>query len=253
MSRRELVIDIETSPHLCYSFQTQKAYIAPVQIIEPTRMIAFSAKWVGEKKVMWFSEHHHGPDVMIVAAHELLNEADVVITYNGDSFDLPHIEREIEQFNISNDDPLPEVSPFTSVDLYKVIRRNKRFASHKLGYILEQLCLGSKLEHYGFQLWLDCLAGDDRAWSIMRRYGKRDTTETEKLFVHELPRIKNLPAAGLFGVSVDGTLACPNCGSQSVQRRGWRYTRTRRYPRFSCNDCGKWSSESKSDGSVTLS
>lgn len=251
--RRELVIDIETSPHLCYTFETRRAYIHPVQIVEPTRMIAFAAKWVGEKTTLFYSEHHHTHDLMVTMAHALLDQADVVITYNGDNFDLPHIGREIDLLNTGADDPLPEISPYTSVDLYKVVRRNSRFASHKLGYILERLELGSKLQHEGFKMWLDCMAGDPRAWGRMRRYNKRDVTETEKLYLHELPKIKNLPSLALFSDYVGDSLTCPNCGSQNVQRRGYAYTKSRAYPRFSCNGCGKWSRTSRSERSAVLS
>ena len=51
-----LTIDIETSPHLGYFFQTKNTFIQPSQIVEPTRMLSFAAKWEHENRVMFESE-----------------------------------------------------------------------------------------------------------------------------------------------------------------------------------------------------
>ena len=57
MSRKVLTIDIETSPHLAYTFSTRQAYITPIQVVEPTRMLSFAAKWEGKPQVIFESEY----------------------------------------------------------------------------------------------------------------------------------------------------------------------------------------------------
>lgn len=238
---RILTLDIETSPALVYSFQMFNTNIRPEQIVDPTRVICFAAKWYDDKRVIYFSEHHDGQETMIRAAHTLLNEADVVVTYNGDKFDLPHLGREFQMAGLT------PPSPYASVDLYKVAKKHQVYLSHKLAYITEQLGLTGKLAHQGFSLWIDCLMGDPKAWAIMRRYNKQDVVTTEELLDELLPLITNMPSAALFSDDPSVT-RCPNCSSLDFQRRGHAYTKTRKYPRFSCNNCGKWFKGVRSEG-----
>lgn len=262
MSRKVLTIDIETAPHLCYSFNLWNTNIAPIQIVEPSRMISFAAKWEDSKRVIFESEFDftldptaYGPEElkmirelerpddrrrMVQRAFDLLDEADVVVTYNGDKFDLRRLGQE---FRLAG---LGQPSPFASVDLYKVIKAEEEWASHKLAYITERYHLTGKLPNDGFQLWLDCLAGDPRAWRQMRRYNKRDVVTTEELkqACHDLKL--NMPAAVLFSDEPILEGSCPICGEQA-QRRGYAYTKTRRYPRFYCAADKKWFRGNRSD------
>lgn len=261
---RILIIDIETAPALCYTFETRNVNISPIQIHTPVRMICFAAKWLDQKKIMFFSEWDDGTEVMVRAAVTLLDEADVVVTYNGDKFDLPHIDRERDllNFEIANywdpddwgENPhIKPPSPFISVDLYKVVKKEQKWMSHKLAYITESLGLARKVEHYGFQLWIDVLAGDPKAQRLMKRYCRGDITVTEDVYRHYLPKIKNLPSKALWGDEVgNDTPECP-CGSQNLHRRGYAVSKTRRYPRFQCQDCGKWLKGTRSEGGVTVS
>ena len=57
-------------------------------------MIAFSAKWIGEDEIEFRSDFHDGHKRMVRRLWRLLNEADVVIHFNGRRFDIPHIQRE---------------------------------------------------------------------------------------------------------------------------------------------------------------
>ena len=230
-----LTLDIETSPAKVWTFSMFNTNIGPHQIIEPTRMISFAAKYLDERQVRFYSEFHDGDHAMIEEAYALLDDADVVVTYNGDHFDIPHLNREFQLWGMA------PPSPFVSVDLYKVAKKHQRWLSHKLAYITQELDLSGKLDHEGFELWVKCMAGDPKAWNIMRRYNKQDVVTTEELYLALLPYITNLPSPALFSARGDeGVPTCPNCGSVSVQRRGHAYTKTRRYPRFRCNECGKW-------------
>jgi hypothetical protein len=253
-----LTWDIETSPHKAWSFGTRNVNIYPDQIIEPTRMICWAAKWADEKKIYFRSEYHDGTERMLNDLWVLLNQADVTVTYNGDHFDHKHANRE---FHLGG---LPKPSPSISVDMYKVIKKNETWASHKMDYITKGLSLSEKLAHHGFLLWREALGdfGEERqrkAWNIMRRYNKRDIPATEDLFHEYEPVITNLPAAGLWVPSeapVRDVPPCPNplCHTEgAVTRQGYRRTKTRRYPQYQCQACGKWFSEQRSEIGVTAS
>lgn len=252
-----LVFDIETSPHLSWHFNTRNVNIRPDQIKQPTRMICWAAKWVGEKRVYFGSEYHHDRPTMLLMLWSLIDEADVTVTYNGDNFDIPHVRREFHQAG------LPDPSPFISVDMYKVIKKREKWASHQMGYITRELGLQEKLSHNGFEMWREAMGdfGEDRqrkAWNLMRRYNRQDLKPTEDLFNEYLPVIPNLPAAGLWtppGPADPELPPCPNplCVQPHVTRQGFRRTKTRRYPQFQCQGCGKWFSQNRSESGVTAS
>jgi len=78
MTLRLLTLDIETSPNLAHVWGLFKQNIGLNQLMESGQVISFAAKWHGDKKVLFYSDHHNGHDVMVQAAHDLLSEADAV-------------------------------------------------------------------------------------------------------------------------------------------------------------------------------
>ena len=226
---RVLTVDIETSPHLCFSYDLWNTNITPDKIVEPSRILCWAGKWLGESKVMYYGEHTHTREQMISALWDALDEADVLITYNGVKFDVPHIMREF-----ITRDYLPP-SPWIDIDLLQVARRRFKFASNRLGYVTSALNLPTKLETGVAQLWLKVLHGDDKAWKKFEAYNKRDVIVTELLYCVLLPWMK-APHAGLWSGDMS---ACPSCGSTSLTPTGMTYTKTAAWVKAAC-DCGAW-------------
>lgn len=250
--RKILTLDIETKPALVWTFSQKPNWIGPDQVKEPDGMICWAAKWEHKNSVLYRSEYHHDKERMLHKLHDLMDEADAIVTYNGDNFDFPHIYREFELASI------PDPSPYISVDLYKVLKKKERWFSHKLAFITEQLQLTGKLEHTGFKMWLDCLGenGEEaqrKAWALMRRYNKRDIVTTEELFRRVQHHVTNLPSILLYREELTEETACPQCGSGWLQRRGYTVAKTRRYPRYHCQECGKWFKGNRSEGGVNAS
>lgn len=248
-----LTLDIETSPHLCWSFGTRNVNIFNEQIVTPTRMMCFGAKWRDEDKVIFKSEYHDSKEAMVLEAYKLLDQCDVLVTYNGDKFDIPHLQREFHEMG------LPPVSPFTSVDLYKVIKKRELWASHKLEWVTRQLELSGKLQHSGFYMWRACLGdyGEEeqrKQWNLMRRYCKRDVVTEDELFVEYLP-YANLPHRDLWKNEKPDPdrPTCGTCGSERITWQGYKRTKTRRYRQFRCEECGKWDSVTRSDMGISSS
>jgi hypothetical protein len=237
-----LTLDIETSPHLGFHFGLFNQNFSLQQIEEWTRMICFAAKWHGNDEVMFYSDFHNGHRNSVLAAYELVNEADVLVTYNGDSFDNKHLNRE---FLLQE---LTPPAPYQSVDLYRVNKSRFRFGSTKLDHFGEQLGVGQKVKHAGFQLWIDCLNGDIDAWDKMREYNCEDVVLTEKAFDRIEPWIMNMPHKGLYD---EVEFSC-RCGSVNLQKRGFHYTMIGKYQRYRCNDCGRWLNSSKAEFRVEV-
>lgn len=226
-----LIIDIETMAPQWYAFGTRKQYLSPVQMIKPGRVICFAAKWDHERKIRFHSEHHDGHAEMVAEAWRLLDEADVVVGWNSDRFDVKHLNREFKQAGLS----LP--SPCRPVDLMKAW--NKKFVtssgSYKLDAVLMELGLERKLDTGGFELWFDCDHGDDKAWAKMKKYNVHDVKATAALLGELRPDIAPFPHAGLYGGNRAG---CPRCGAVDPEQIGYSTKQTGRYLQFRCRSCG---------------
>jgi len=231
-----LLLDIETSPHSVYAWGLFKQNISLSQVKDTSRVLCSAYKWLGERKTNFTSEWTDGVDGMLENMYNVIEEADAIVTYNGNRFDLPTLNKE---FLLTGYRP---PAPYKSVDLYRTVKNKFRFASNKLDHVAQQLGLGSKTDHYGFQMWLDVMDGNKKAQKLMETYNKQDVVLLEKVYDIVLPWIANHPNRSHHS----GSAVCPNCGSKSLQHRGFAITAVGRQQRYQCQDCGKWSKASES-------
>ncbi len=249
---RTLLLDIETTPNIVYRWDLFDS--SPVQLnqlIYPSRVLCFAAKWKGTKKVEFFDgrdgfgEFDPGSDVyadMIFQAHTLLTDADVVVHFNGDRFDIPILNSEfaIQGFR--------KPAPFKSIDHYKTYKQNFKLPSGKLAYLTKALGLEGKVAHEGFDLWVKCMQSDKKAWRTMKRYNIGDVQQLDELDDLLASWVPSPPNIQLY----DDVLGCPTCGQDDYQSRGYRYTTVGKYRRFQCNNCGRWFSSGKRVQGVDL-
>ena len=226
-----LLLDIETSPNLAYVWGIWEQNVNVNHMVSSSTTLCWAAKWLGQKRVMFDSVNESTPKQMLKRIHALLDEADVVVHYNGKKFDIPTLNKEF----LLHDMPPP--APYKQVDLLQVARGTFRFQSNKLDYVSKQLGSGGKVKHEGFELWVKCMAGDQPAWGRMKKYNIGDVTELEVVYRKLLPWIKGHPNHGTYSHSQ----VCPNCGSKSVQQRGEARNASGTYKRYQCKDCGAWS------------
>lgn len=241
---RTLYVDIETTPNIVHAWGLWNQNVGLSQLIEPSRVMCFAAKWRGKGKVQFYSEFHDGRAAMLAAAHDLLSEADVVGHYNGTTFDVPHLNREFLGAGMA------PPAPFQQLDFLRTVRRRFRFPSNKLAYVSETLEIGGKVKHEGHDLWRKCMEGQPTAWRKMRRYNRQDVALLESLHDRLMPWLPATPNARLYG-DPDG---CPRCGApgEALGKRGFVYTATGAYQRYQCRQCGGWSSATRRDGGTNL-
>ncbi len=224
-----LYIDIEWAPALAYVWRMWDENISPDQLIDHGGMLCFCAHWDGTRDFQFYSDWDDGRKGMAEAALRLLSEADAVVTYNGDKYDLPKILGEILLAGLS---PPP---PPTSIDVLKTVKKFG-FNMNRLGYIGPLLGVGGKVKHEGFNLWKDVMAGNGRAQAKMKRYCIQDVRLLKALYQKIKPFIRTHP------FMADGKPnACPSCGSVHIQKRGVRRTRHYTIQRLQCQSCGAWS------------
>ncbi len=234
-----LILDIETAPHTVYSWGLFNQNHSINQIKEPGYVLCWSAKWHGDDHITFRSIHEHGKEGMLKEMYWLLDEADALIHYNGQRFDIPTLNGEF----ISLGWPMP--SPSIHIDLLKTCRKQFRLASNKLAYVADYLKLGGKAPSFNMDLWKACMVGDKAAWKEMKKYNINDIVLTEKLYDALLPWISNHPNHALFH-GTEG-VTCTTCGSSHLQRRGLSYTKVNTYQRYQCQDCGAWMRMRKSE------
>lgn len=133
----------------------------------------------------------------------------------------------------------------------RTVKSQFKFPSNKLDYVAQTLGVGAKVQHSGFDLWLKCMAGDDKAWREMKKYQIQDVNLLIDLYEKLKPWIKNHPSAPLHNGEVDG---CVVCGSGNLIQRGLAHTTNASYQRLVCKDCGKWQRGSvKMSGTINRS
>ncbi len=234
-----LSIDVENTPNMAYIWDLfHNDYVSNEMLVQAKRIFCFAGQWLGEdiptgytSEPVFYSDFHDGHGAMVESMHYLLNVADVAVYYNGDRFDRPLCNREMWHEHFT------PPSPYKRVDLYKVIRAEFGFPSGKLDYVSQEMGIGQKVQHEGFDLWRKCMAQDPDAWAKMMEYNIGDVVLTGKLFYEMLPWIPGLPSFG----AMNGLDVCPGCGNPSLTKEGFAYTRTGKYQRFSCHQCGTWS------------
>lgn len=232
MAARILLYDIENSPALGYTWGKYEQDV--IEFERDWYLLSFAYKWAGEKTVRvlalpdfkTYKKDHYDDKELTKAIWELMDEADVVIGHNSDSFDNKKVQTRMVVHGFA------PPSPYKTVDTLKVARKYFRFSSNKLDDLSKTLGIGRKVPHTGFKLWKDCMAGDLKAWALMKRYNKQDVVLLEQVYEALKGWINNHPRIG-------STKTCPNCEG-NLQSRGFAITRTGKKNRYQCNSCGAW-------------
>lgn len=223
-----LALDIETKPATAYVWRMWDENITPEQLIDEGGMICFCAHWLGSKEYLFYSDWTHGHAAVVKAMHALLNEADAVITYNGDKFDLPKLRGEFLRAGLK---PPP---PLTSIDVLKTVKK-LGFVMNRLAYVGPLLKVGAKVKHEGFSLWKDVMGGKPRAQARMQKYCIQDVRLLVRLYNTVRSYIPNHP----YLARVE-SYRCGACGSKHLQSRGIRRTKAFMIQRLQCQKCGAW-------------
>jgi len=226
-----LMLDIETAPNIVATWGMFRVNIGTDNIIETGHTICYAARWYDSSKTEYKSIYHHSEEEMVEALWLLLDEADVVVHYNGTKFDIPTLNKEFVRLGY-----VPP-STYHQIDLLKVVRKQFRFTSNKLDYICQELDIGSKMQHKGILLWVGCMNNDAKDWKVMKEYNIKDIDLLEELYEELLPWITNHPNRALWLDDVSEP-TCKNCGSTNVKANGVERTKTQQYQRYKCNDCG---------------
>ncbi len=239
-----LIVDIETAPIQAYVWRLWKQNVAINQIISEWFMLTWSAKWLGSPDVMsarlTSDEAKAEDDKRIVKSlWSLLDEADIVIAHNAAGFDVPKMKA---RFIINN---LPPTSPYQVIDTLLVARKEFGFSSNKLDALATYFGYAKKMDT-DFELWANCVEGNEEALTYMENYNRKDVVILEKVYLKLRPFIKSHPNITIYDDKMPAR--CPSCGhGPMVREHNYYYTTVNKYPVFRCHKCGAQSRSRKAE------
>lgn len=234
-----LVFDIETKPIKAWVWGTFDQNIGLEMIIEDWSVMSWAAKWVGKPEVIYQdlseSTDYRNDEILLCGIHELLNQADVVITQNGIRFDVPKLNGKFLKYKLG------PPSPYKHIDTMR-IKRKLGLTSKKLSYSTEYYNERyKKLKHGkfpGFSLWDQCLKGNKEAWAEMKEYNIHDVLALEELYLEHLISFDNTINYGVFNGVPN---CCPNCGGADLKESDYTFTKTGMFQSYQCNACKSFS------------
>lgn len=243
MNPKVLILDIETSLLLVETFDIFNTFISPDQIIEDWRLYSWSAKWLGESKIE-YRDLRQGITLsnekrIAKEMWQKLDEADVIVTQNGKQFDSKRLNAKFAEFGFN------PPSPYKHIDTKQIAKRYFGFTSNGLEYLAKKLDLKhKKLKHAKFpgkELWREAKKGNPEAWKEMERYNKQDVLALEELYRKVAPWDTTVNLS-IYSESLSG---CPVCQSKRLEKRGFALSKTGKYQRYQCQDCGAWSKDGR--------
>lgn len=228
-----LIIDIETAPTKAYVWQMWKANIGNNQVIDGSHIMSVSAKWLGEEDIMYFETRTEDDSMLLKFIIKLLDEANYVVAHNGDRFDLSRINTDAIKHGFA------PPTPYKSIDTLKIARKHFKFERNTLAHLAQFLGCSPKLDHQkfsGFELWSECLNGNEEAWEEMMIYNMQDVATLEEVYLKLRPYHKEAPNFGAVMEHYDAV--CSKCGSTNLKRNGYSYTDVSKFEVWTCKECG---------------
>lgn len=172
---------------------------------------------------------------LVKEIHKIINSADVIVSYYGRRFDIPFINSRLIAADSSKFLAIPDSA---HVDLWQTARYKLKLHSNRLASIVEFLALHNQKTPVKGRHWMEARYGDRDALKYIVDHCAADVLALEEAYILLRPLISKHPRMRVGG---DGIPSCPNCGSQSVQSRGYNVMAgALRKRRLNCQGCGHW-------------
>lgn len=233
-----LLLDIENAPMLSWAWGIWKQNISPQMRVPGNRsyMMSIAMKWLGEPNIHYFESRTEDDKELVKSTLKFLDEADIVIAHNGKSFDI----RKINAYAILNG--LNPPSPYRQIDTLLEARKNFMFERNNLAHLAEVLGCAPKSEHgefKGFELWKECMKGNEAAWAEMKKYNIQDIVTLEEVYLKMRPYIKGHPNMATLSNSKEHR--CSSCNSTNIHEDGYSISNVSKFRRYKCEDCHSYS------------
>lgn len=237
-----LAIDLEVAPSRVWCYGLYKPKV--VKVDQPPVLLAFSWKWLGEKKTHGLTILDKGTvdrfddGRLVKELWKLLDECNVAVAFNGRAFDFKMVNTFFVRHNMT------PPTPYKVFDPIQVAWSQFRFDCNKLDYLGKLLLgVGKTKQTYG-DCWEDLLLGESKkvrkqASETMKIYCNRDVELLEKVYEKLLPWSDNHPNMALLAGNPN---ICPRCGnSTDFKIKAYRRTGTQvNGIQYQCKHCGAY-------------
>ena len=239
---RILLLDIETSHIHATLWDKGDQYVRPSQITQSWFILCWSAKWLFDEKVLSDvvtpKESLARDDRRVVTSiHKLMDQAEFIITQNGDWFDLRKLNWKFLKYQ------LPPNNHYYSIDALKKARQFLSPISLGLDEAGKELGFGEK-DLMTERDWYEAEAGNKSALKKMSKYCDGDVWNLESWYLILRPWMKTHPNLAAYvdmyrDLEEDET-TCPRCLApinKSKFSKKWRTPAGRLYKSGSCPHC----------------
>ena len=194
-----------------------------------------------------YKKDKYSDEALVRWIWEQFDKAPAILAHNGDSFDSKMLVSRFVHYG------LPAPSPYKQIDTKKLFKRYLREDSNSLDDIIKKHWTqiqkiakergidisnsAGKVNTGGYGLWQGAENGDPKSIRRMKIYNNYDVTGLFLAYFLILPYVTNHP--NLNVLNGDNT-SCPNCGSHTIQKRGFGLNSKSKYQRLHCQDCSAW-------------
>ena len=237
-----LLFDIETSMIQAYIWGLWNQNISINSIIKDWYVLCWSARWLGQKNIIHDSIHLHGDKlpysdyerIVVESLWKLLDEAEVVIAFNGKKFDKKKMNAKFLEYGFK------EPSPYKIIDPMLIVKGNFALTSNKMDFVVKYVEDNKEgKSHTNIGLWHKCMDNDVESLDYMLEYCDQDIEVLEKVYMTVRAWDKNAPNLALH--YDDNEVRCNGCGStdlKPLENKSFNTTLSS-FSVLRCNNCGK--------------
>lgn len=231
-----LLLDIETLPINADIWGVWNQNIGKHQIKKDWSIVTWAAKWLFSTEVIGESvkskEAIERTDQSVLAGiWELVNQAHIVITHNGNGFDLKRLNT---RWLLGG---FPPPMFYQSIDTLAILKEKFDFTYNQLDYVNAVLGIGRKMDN-DYHWWDEAGKGSKKYIDLMLDYNKQDVNILEELYLRLRPWMSKHPNLNVFAVDGNKVEHCPACGGVNLHWDGSYMTPLGLYKAFRCQDCG---------------
>ena len=236
---KALILDLEYKPSLGYIWGLWNNNISLNQLNEEGYIMSIALKWLGVDGILYLENRHDEEKKLLKYVRDLLDIAEFTIVHNS-AYDIKTIKGRLIKHNI------PPYSPIKEICTLKSARKEFRLISNKLEYLANYLdCEIKKDTNHGgfggFELWVQCIKQNDKAWEAMKHYNVYDILTLEQVYLKMRPYMSNHPIIYNGEINKEDEVearGCPRCGSSDLVNNGTYTTKSGiRKRRFKCKSC----------------
>jgi len=241
-----ITIDIETYPSkvLIYG-NTYEPIVVKILSFEKILSMSYKlnnekTKYVGLNTIKGYKKGNLNDKKLLIEISKIFNSLNsdfYIVGHNSDSFDITKIKERILFHR------LPPLQDLPSLDTKKLYKKVSKLPNNKLNTISQFMGNGSKIEHSGVSLFMNCGKGDMKAWKVNEKYNTQDVDITYKDLVDVMPYVK---ASNIYSrANADITCSNPLCLSTHVIKRGVRRVLNGYRQQYQCKKCGHYQTDNR--------